>query len=175
MIRAWFRALVKKALSSKVLQQAPRRSRRGSVRPHLEALEDRLVCSISELAPAWPSIPVAVAANPVVVGSQGDPAPLPDPTAPAGDPGVGHPGWEGLLRDVLEAGPPHPATALSSPTNPTPPASESVIASAPATFADGLLQDVLEVGPPPPAELTEHADPAGLGICHHLRAGYLRR
>ena len=84
MIRAWFRALVKKGSSGKVLQHAPRR---GSVRLRLEALEDRLTNSISGLGPAWPSIPVAFAASAVVVASHSDPTPLPPgPTAPVGGP-----------------------------------------------------------------------------------------
>ena len=162
MIRAWFRALVKNLLSGKVLQHAPPQARRGSVRPHLEALEDRLTNSISESGLAWPSIPVAVAASAVIKASHGDPAPLPGPTAPAEGAGVGQgaPGLEGLLRDVLEVGPRPPATALSPPTTLTPSASESVIPRAPATLADEPFSGAH--GSPPAAErmVQRTADPS---------------
>ena len=150
MIRPWFRALVKYVLSGKVLQHAARQARRGSVRPHLEALEDRLATSITELGVPWPSIPVAVAASAVFIASHDDPMPLPGRTAPAGgsELGQGTPGWEGLLRHVLEVGPPNPATAQSPPTTPTPSASGSVITSAPAPFAD---ESFSAARPSPPA------------------------
>jgi RNA polymerase sigma factor (sigma-70 family) len=131
MIRDWLRALLKKDSSGTALQHAPRPARRGSVRPRLEALEDRLTNSVSGLGSAWPSIPVPAAPGAVVVASHADPTPPPGPTAPAGNPGVGQgtPGWEALLQDVSGAAP-------SASTTPTASASASVIGFDSAASAD---------------------------------------
>jgi RNA polymerase sigma factor (sigma-70 family) len=97
MIRTWLGALVKKVLSSKALQRAPQPARRVSVRPRLEALEERLTTSVSELGPA---VPVSVAVSAAVVAPHGADTPLPSPT-PVGA-GYGTAGWERLLQDVFE-------------------------------------------------------------------------
>ena len=152
MIRSWFRAFVKKILSGKGLLHAPRRARRDSARLRLEALEDRLACSISKVGLAWPSSPVAVATKTVVIASDGDPAPPPSPTAPVGSSGVGQgaPGLGGLLRDVLGVGPRVPATQLGAPTTPIPPASGPVLVLPPVALADQSF--TVPRGAPPAAE-----------------------
>src|SRR5262249_35851955 len=106
--------------------------------------------------PKYFHIPAIDRAAPAPIGS------AEGPTAPAegAEVGQGAPGWEGLLRDVLEIGPRPPATALSPPTTPTPSASESVIPPAPATFADESFSRAR--GSPPDAEglVQRTADPS---------------